>query len=537
MKKVISLLMLPLFLFSCARKGDVEEPEMVTLRFTAGIVETKTQLGDKVGSSYPNLWSAGDRISVNGVASSPLENSSGFVGTRKAEFTVTVPSASSYHFAYPASVISNYKSGKAVITLPATQQMTATTYDPAAFIMTGVAQTQHVDVSPLMSVVKLTVPGTYDAKISSVLFESLGTEKVSGPFNTDYSGITARSGASSRVQVYAYGDGAAFGSSLFLLIPAQTYASGMRFTIRATDDTQMTFSTTSSFTAQPGVVYPLTAATYTPAAEVIPDGMMVMSSNVRYASARDKTNDPDTGDRDWSNRKSAYYAMVNTLRPAIIGLQEAEKEQVKDILSNCSGYSHYGLGRKNGKNITADDSYWGLIPGTQYGEESTTVLYRTDLITLNASGTVWLSDTPSTVNSYFPEMEDKQCRTATWVRMTYKPTGKQFFWLNTHTSLYSASHPKEIARIISTVNSNKSGLPVILTADWNLEEDDPLMDPIQNAYYSARRHAQKSDCYETYHWWGTRTKTIDHIFYDGLSPVYLFRTVNRKWNNKYTGIF
>lgn len=528
MKKVLLISLLPLLLFSCVgKKGLESEPEAITIRFSAGIAETKTQLGDKVGTSYPNLWSAGDAISVNGVASSPLEDGSEYVGTSKAEFTVTVPAANTYHFAYPASVVSGYSNGNAVITLPATQRMTATTYDPSAFIMTGTSTSKNVVFDPLMSVIKLTVPGTYDARISSVIFESLGSEKVSGAFDTDYSGISPRNGASPRVQVYAYGDGAAFGSSLFLLIPAQTYASGMRFTIRATDDTQMLFGTTSSFTAAAGKVYTLTTGNYTPnpADNLIPEGLMIMSSNVRFASARDKSEGADTGDRDWTNRRSAYYAMVNYYRPAIIGLQEAEKEQVSDIKNNCSGYGHYGLGRKHGKDI--------LNSGTDNNEESSTFLYRTDLITINSSGTFWHSNSPNTVGSYFPAMTDHVPQTSTWAILTYKPTNTQFFLLNTHLSLYD-SRPNEISLVLNTVNSkNTNNLPVIMTGDWNLMDGDSWLNPVEAVYYNARHRAQKTDDYGSYHWWGTESKKIDHIYYKGIGDCYLFRTDARKWNDKY----
>ena len=301
----------------------------------------KTYLGDKTGTSYPNYWGAGDAVSVNGIVSDALAQDSEYVGTDKATFTLQGVLNAPYHYAYPAAAVSAYGSGSATITLPKTQQWSATTYDPAAFIMLGSGNSLPLSFTTVMSVVKLTMPGTYDANIASVMFESLGSEKVSGPFTTDFSSLSAASGAVPRVNLFAPAEGVAFGTAVFLLIPAQTYASGMRFTIRATDGTQMTYGTSSSFTAQAGKVYTLTTKSYSPDAEEIPDGLMIMSSNVRFASARDKSSNPDTGDRDWTNRKSAYYAMVNSYRPAVIGLQEAEKEQVQDILNNCSGYDHY----------------------------------------------------------------------------------------------------------------------------------------------------------------------------------------------------
>ena len=535
MKKICSLILLLLpLVYSCKREDDIHQDPVLTTEFEARIIETKTQLGAKDGSSYPNYWSVGDAISVNGIASEALADGSEYVGTASAKFTVNGAISTPYYYAYPASAVSGFSTGSATVTLPATQQMRTDSYDQTAFVMTGSGTSTTLTFNAVVSVIKLTVPGSYDAKISSVMFESLGTEKVSGPFTTDFSGLTAASGATARVNVYAPGGGLAFGNSMFVVIPAQTYASGMRFTISATDGTKMKFSTSSSFTAQPGTVYTLTAKTYNPEPFVIPEGLMVMSSNVRFASARDKSSNPDTGERDWTNRKSAYYAMVNYYRPAVIGLQEAQKEQVQDIKNNCSGYGHYGLGRKNGKDILAEGSAWGLISGTQAAEESTTILYRTDLITLNSSGTFWHSNSPSSANSYFSEMEDNVPQTSTWAIMTYKPTGKQFFVLNTHPSIYGAAHSKEINLIRSNIISKNTGnLPVILMGDWNMTEDDTYMAPITNNYYSARKHAQTTDFYETYHWWGTQARQIDHIYYDGIGDCYLFRTDKRKWNDMY----
>lgn len=544
-KRVILLLLLPLFLWTCARETEVwqRDGSNEIHHFEAAIVSpeapsqadgSKTHLGEKNGTSYPNYWSAGDAIAINGLASDALAADSPYVGTNRASFTVQGVLNAPYRSLYPASALTQYSGGSARVFLPYSQCWSSTTYDASAFLMAGSGSGAELSFSCLMSVIKLTVPGDYDAKLSSVMFETLGSEKVSGAFTTDFSSLTPASGASSVVNVPAPDGGVDFGSSVFILIPAQTYSGGMRFTIRATDGTQMSYSTSKSFTMAAGKSYTLTTSDYTPDADPEPQGLMVMSSNVRFASARDKSSNPDTGDRDWTNRKTAYYAMVNSLRPAVIGLQEAEKEQVKDIKANCSGYAHYGLGRKGGHDIVADESYWGLVPGTDEGEESTTLLYRTDLISLNSSGTVWLSNTPSTVNSYFPEMEDKQCRTATWAILTYKPSNKKFFFLNTHTSLYSASRPKELQVVLNTINQkNTSHLPVILTADWNMEEDNETMDAITSAYRSARRTAWTTDFSRTFHWWGTKSEQIDHIFYDGIAACPLFKTVAQKWNGMY----
>ena len=75
-----------LFLAACAQEPMApEEPAAELIRFEAEILApeapaapaeapdaTKTALGAKVGTSYPNYWAAGDAISVNGAASTAL---------------------------------------------------------------------------------------------------------------------------------------------------------------------------------------------------------------------------------------------------------------------------------------------------------------------------------------------------------------------------------------------------------------------------------------------------------------------------------
>lgn len=249
------------------------------------------------------------------------------------------------------------------------------------------------------------------------------------------------------------------------------------------------------------------------------EGLLVMSSNVRFYSARNKQNDPDVGDRDWEVRKAGYFQMVNTMEPPVLGLQEAEMIQVDDIITNCKGYSYIGVGRND---------------GVRSGE-STAILYKTNEIQVDNWGTIWLSATPDVPGSYFPENEDRTCRTATWAVLTVKENGRKFFYLNTHLSLYAASQSKEVMVILNTVAEKcPAGLPVVLSADWNVEEDDSALAPILAKYSSARQTAPITDNIETFHWWGSQStiskhQHLDHIFYGGFDKCLRFRTLNMKW--------
>ena len=371
----------------------------------------------------------------------------------------------------------------------------------------------------MMSAVRLKVNAS-GRKIRSITFMALGSEKVSGTFTTDFNGLTATADANSYVHVVAPSGGAASGSEVYLLIPSQTYASGMAFAIRATDGTQMIYSTKSSFTAKPSKIYPLTVS-YSPEDTDI----TLMSSNVRFISS------DDTGDRAWTTRRDAYYTMLKTMSPDIVGLQEAEQQHVKDILNNCAGYSYVGYGRKSGEDILKE--YTGLEQYYKKHSESTTILYKTDKFTKHSDGWFCHSDQPNKAGSYFAGTEDEQPRISTWAIFTHKDTGRKFFYLNSHTCLYDEPMQKEIKLIRDKVKElNTENLPVVLSADWNLEEDDSWMTPITSVYQSARKTAPVSDNSCTFHWWGTEERQIDHIFYSGLE-CFEFHTVNQKWNDLY----
>lgn len=547
MKKLYYLIFLIPLLNACIQAEDVNsdhtpaDKEVGVFSFEAQIVSpeslakqeegAKTALGEKYdGKYYPNYWVAGDAISVNGITSDPLASDSEYVGTNKARFDVQAILEAPYYFAYPASVVSAYSSGCATITLPEKQEWISTTYDATAYLMMGKSDANVLEFVPMMSVIRLNVPkGTSDAKIRSITFMSLGDEKVSGDFTTDFLTLTPTN-ALPYVHVMAPDSGAEFGSDVYLLIPAQTYAKGMVFAIRATDGTTMTYTTRNAFTASAGKLYPLTTKAYTPD----PDPMMVMSSNVRFASASKKDENPDTGDRAWVNRRGAYYSMLNAMRPCVVGLQEAEKEQVVDIKNNCSGYAHIGWGRESGKDITSDFSTLGQLFGKDHGE-STTILYRTDKVSVQSSGWFCHSETPNKADTYFSGTEDKQPRISTWAVMTYIESGRQFFFLNTHTTLYASVQAKEIELVLSKVKElNPTGLPVILTGDWNLQETDEIMQPVLSTYLSARGTAAVTDNHNTYHWWGTMNeKKLDHIFYNGFESCHKYCTMIQMWEGKW----
>lgn len=92
-------------LFSCGREEHAELGEGGSFRLTVAIAdgsrEVKTALGEESGGRYPVVWSTGDRISVGGVVSEPLD--AGHSGSTRAEFEFPDEISSPFNILYPAS--------------------------------------------------------------------------------------------------------------------------------------------------------------------------------------------------------------------------------------------------------------------------------------------------------------------------------------------------------------------------------------------------------------------------------------------------
>jgi endonuclease/exonuclease/phosphatase family metal-dependent hydrolase len=230
----------------------------------------------------------------------------------------------------------------------------------------------------------------------------------------------------------------------------------------------------------------------------MPHDFNVMSFNVRYPAAA------DTGEKAWSNRRKAVYAMINDRKPMVIGVQECYLSQRADILANCSGYKAYGVGRDDGK---------------ERGE-SMSILYDSKKVQLENHGTFWLSPTPDKPSKGW----DAACnRTATWAVVKITATGKRFFLVNTHLDHVSAVAQEEGVKLIKSKidEFNTDSLPAIVMGDMNIDGSSPIFNVL--GMKNTRDEAEVTDKVYTF-----GSKYIDHIFYKGLDVV-AYETLNGYW--------
>ena len=195
MKKYIFSFAALVLLVSCVREKEapsVREGKYV--EFTVGI-DTKTALGEKVGNTYPNLWSTGDVISVNGVESIPLGDE--YDGASSAVFSVLEVEAP-YHAVYPASALADYSDGDATFVIPSEQTWKSNTYDPAAFLVTTVTSSTSLAFGAQVSMLKVTPKAADGVMIRSVkLIAADESAALSGEFSSDFESLNSVQGASS----------------------------------------------------------------------------------------------------------------------------------------------------------------------------------------------------------------------------------------------------------------------------------------------------------------------------------------------------
>lgn len=201
-----------------------------------------------------------------------------------------------------------------------------------------------------------------------------------------------------------------------------------------------------------------TAAEPPPAAEA-PEPAEVelglMSFNIRYGTARD-------GDNHWDRRKGLVFDLMRESACEIIGLQEALRGQVVEVLAALPAYRDFGAGR--------DD-------GVHAGEHAS-ILYDARVLSLHADetsrGTFWLSDTPDVPASR--HWGNTIPRVVTFARFVHASSGAAFWVYNTHFDHASAPSRAMSAKALMNHIAAVAGTdPVVVLGDFNAGEGSEPM--------------------------------------------------------------
>lgn len=177
----------------------------------------------------------------------------------------------------------------------------------------------------------------------------------------------------------------------------------------------------------------------------------IMSFNIRYGTAND-------GRNRWPNRRELVFDVIRDHKSDVVGLQEALKFQIDEILDEVPGFKMVGVGRDDGK--------------TQ-GEYSA-ILYDSDRFRIGESGTFWLSDTPDVPGSI--TWGNACTRICTWARLVEKKSGKAFYAFNVHLDHKSQpSRERSAVLLAQRIRSRAQQDPFVVTGDFNVGETNAVV--------------------------------------------------------------
>ena len=236
--------------------------------------------------------------------------------------------------------------------------------------------------------------------------------------------------------------------------------------------------------------------------------LKVMTYNIRYATSKD-------GPNAWNNRKEASVAMIADQQPDVFAMQEVLGKQKKYMDKNCVGYQGVGVGRENGK---------------KRGEH-TTIHWNTNTLNMLDWGTLWLSETPEKPSLGWDAWHP---RTFTGVLLEKKDSGKKFYFGNVHLDHAGGQAQKNGLALVKKMvyEMNTEGYPVVITGDFNVTPDNPIVVDFNSVMKNAKQHAESVDTAESFNQWGERFLTLDYVFYDGFSKCHSYDVVTEKYEGK-----
>lgn len=243
--------------------------------------------------------------------------------------------------------------------------------------------------------------------------------------------------------------------------------------------------------------------------------MQVGTYNIRQRNSIDEGN-------LWQDRKEYLCKLIKYHEFDVLGIQEAFKDQLNDMLKLLPCYAAVGVGRNDGK---------------EKGEHAA-ILYKKNRFSVVKSGTFWLSDS----NTEIPNKgwDAALPRICTWAIFKDLQNDKRFILMNTHFDHVGKVARAESAKLIlKKADELAKDLPLIITGDLNVDENN-------DAYFTLANSPHIQDTYElapfvyepnsTFNGWGKSIKEksrIDHIFVSKPFNVLKYGILTDTYMGKY----
>ena len=173
----------------------------------------------------------------------------------------------------------------------------------------------------------------------------------------------------------------------------------------------------------------------------------VMTYNIRFPN-------PNDGIHYWDQRRPRVVNLIQFHGPDLIGVQEAHRRQLDELVADLPEFEWLGVCRTDGKRLPVPDN------------EFSAILFRKTRFEKLADSTIWLSPTPNIPGS--KGWDAALPRIVTWARFRDRHSGKEFYHFNTHFDHVGDIARKESAKLLlNTIQQTAGTLPVVVTGDFN----------------------------------------------------------------------
>jgi len=236
------------------------------------------------------------------------------------------------------------------------------------------------------------------------------------------------------------------------------------------------------------------------------DTIKVISFNIRLGIA-------DDGQNSWKFRKSILFDYLKDVDADIIGIQEAFKFQINEILDKFNHYAYIGKGRDDGK---------------EAGEYSAILFKKNKFKNINEE-TFWFSETPDIPGSI--GWGNTITRICTWGRFVILNNQIEFDLYNLHLDHISQiSREKSVELLLKKIKQNSCESNIIITGDFNCSEENHAIRNvlhskictgnrvISDSFRELNPEYQNAGTFHDFN--GTRNENkIDYIFYSGNMKI------------------
>lgn len=230
-----------------------------------------------------------------------------------------------------------------------------------------------------------------------------------------------------------------------------------------------------------------------------PGQLKVMTFNIRGTTTE------DDAFNNWGMRAGACRDMIIDQQPSIVGFQELVATEWKYMSGTLTSHGYVGA--------PVDD------PMNSF-------MYRPDELEVLSEGVFWLSDTPDKSSTSW----DGYVRYVHWAVLKVLSSGQEFFYINTHFGLTTASRKSAMTLIQKRIKLlNTNNLPIVMMADFNTHATDSVFEGIRESMVCTREVAPITDDVKTYNAWGNEAKAYqcDHIWITNTIKCSEYKTVTQ----------